>query len=59
MRCVALARACDILSPLSCICSELWCGRGLFQKTLSIVKKTKNLDLHNKDWYLRICVLWL
>jgi DNA ligase-1 len=27
---------------------ELWCGRGLFQKTLSIIKKTK--DKHAQDW---------
>lgn len=29
---------------------ELWCGRGLFQKTLSIIKKTKDPEKYADDW---------
>jgi len=29
---------------------ELWCGRGLFQKTLSIIKKTVNPERFEQDW---------
>ena len=29
---------------------ELWCGRGLFQKTLSIIKKTVNPEKYADDW---------
>lgn len=29
---------------------ELWCGRGLFQKTLSIIKKTKDPERYAQDW---------
>ena len=29
---------------------ELWCGRGLFSQTSSIVKKTANAQDHAEDW---------
>lgn len=29
---------------------ELWCGRGLFQKTISIIKKTKDVEKYAEDW---------
>jgi DNA ligase-1 len=36
--------------PKTPLDGELWCGRGLFSKVMSIVKKTKNLEKFNDDW---------
>jgi len=36
--------------PKTPLDGELWCGRGLFQKTLSIVKKTKDPAKYADDW---------
>jgi len=36
--------------PKTPLDGELWCGRGLFSKTISIVKKSKNPEKFADDW---------
>ncbi len=36
--------------PKTPLDGELWCGRGMFSKALSVVKKTKNPEKFFDDW---------